>query len=195
MSFELLVYKPVMIKEGVFYSKVTLNDSDINIQVDKNKLIIDADKNKAILDVDSKTSKHINRISEELIKQTSEKSEKWFGKPINLKDCKTLYQSALVDNVKLHCFYDENSRFYERKNNDVQHNELNKELNGISLIKCAYVIFTKSSFFIRWEIMQFKIKNDLDTKIIDYSIRDLDEHEISLDTHKKFKKDIPISLF
>ena len=194
MSFKLLVYKPVMIKEGVFYSKVTLDDSDINIQVNKSKLNIDADKNKAILDVDSKTSKHINKISEELIKQTSEKSEKWFGKQINLKDCQTLYQNALVDE-KLHCFYDENSRFYESKNKEVEHNELNKELTGISLIKCAYVIFTKSSFFIRWEIMQFKIKNNFDTKIVDYSIRDLDEHEISIDTHNKFKKEIPISLF
>ena len=39
MSSALGVYNPVKIQDGVFYSKIILNDEDIIIQVKKNKVI------------------------------------------------------------------------------------------------------------------------------------------------------------
>ena len=66
--------------------------------------------------------------------------------------------------------------------------ELEDEINGIALIKCNMVIFTKTSFFTRWEIPQFKIKEDKkkkdETLLSEYSIKDLEEDDISLEEPK-----------
>jgi len=182
MSPILSVYNPVKIQDGVFYSKVILNDEDIIIQVKKNKVTLDKTNNKALLDLDSKTRKDIAWIGEEVIKETSKNSESWFGKNISLDDCKTLYRDC-IDDKKLKCFYDENSNFYESKNDSIEHSNLPDEMLGIAIIKCCVIIFTKTAFYVRWEISQFKIKTNSEEKLnlIEYSIRDLEEHNISIE--------------
>ena len=53
---------------------------------------------------------------------------------------------------------------------------------GIAIIKCCVIIFTKTAFYVRWEISQFKIKiPEEKLNLIEYSIRDLEEHNISID--------------
>ena len=59
---------------------------------------------------------------------------------------------------------------------------------GISLIKCCVIIFTKTAFYIRWEISQFKIKKESDKKIIEYGIRDLEEHNESIEKNEMENK-------
>ena len=181
------VYDPVKIKEGMFYSKIIIDDEDINIQVKKNKLILNKENNKAILEIDSKAKRYIDWISEEVIKETSKNSESWFGKNITEDDCKTLYRDC-IDDKKLKCFYDENSNFYENKNDYIEHSDLSEQLVGISLIKCCVIIFTKTAFYIRWEISQFKIKKESDKKIIEYGIRDLEEHNESIEKNEMENK-------
>ena len=181
MSPTLSVYNPVKIQDGVFYSKLILNDEDIIIQVKKNRVLLDKTNNKALLDLDSKTRKDIAWIGEEVIKETSKNSESWFGKNISLDDCKTLYRDC-IDDKKLKCFYDENSNFYQNKNEPIEHSDLQDEMPGIAIIKCCVIIFTKTAFYIRWEISQFKIKTSEEKlNLIKYSIRDLEEHNISID--------------
>lgn len=193
MSPKLNIYDPVNIREGVYYSKLTVEDGDINLQVKKNNLKIDPENNKAILDIDSKTAEYINWLSKEIVSQTADNSEKWFGKTISVEDCETIYKNALVDGVRLHCFYDENTRFYENKTTEINHEELTVNMSGIAMIKSAVIIFTKNSFFVRWEISQFKVKNsEKPQKLVEYSIRDLDEHNTSFDIDSKIKN---ISLF
>ena len=193
------VYNPVKIQDGVFYSKIILNDEDIIIQVKKNKVLLDKTNNKALLDLDSKTKKDIAWIGEEVIKETSKNSESWFGKNISLDDCKTLYRDC-IDDKKLKCFYDENSNFYENKNESIEHSNLPDEMLGIAIIKCCVIIFTKTAFYVRWEISQFKIKT-LEEKLNlnEYSIRDLEEHNVSIDDfnieNRLKNKLIDISLF
>ena len=180
------IYDPVKIKEGMFYSKIIVDNEDINIQVKKNKLTLNTDS-KGVLEVDSKTKKYINWISEEVIKNTSAKSESWFGKHISEDDCKTLYRDCL-DDKKLRCFYDENSNFYKGIDSSLEQSELPEELLGIGLIKCCVIIFTKTAFYIRWEISQFKIKEISDEKIKEYSIRDLEEHCDSIEKNEMENK-------
>jgi len=192
MSPKLHIYDPVKIRDGVYYSKLIMDDGDITIQVKKNNLTIDPLTGKAILDIDSKTSEYIETISKKVIKETSSRSEEWFGKKISMDDCNTIYKNAVVEGERLHCFYDENSRFYEKKDSELDHGDLNKTNSGIALIKCVVIIFTKNSFFIRWEILQFKIKPD---KITEYSIRDLEEHDISYELDNLDDKIKDITLF
>ncbi len=180
MSHILSVYNPVKIQEGVFYSKIILNDEEISIQVKKNKVTLDKTNNKALLELDSKTKKDISWIGEEVIKETSKNSEAWFGKHITIEDCKTLYRDC-IDDKKLKCFYDENCIFYENKNESIEHSDLPDEMLGIAIIKCCVIIFTKTAFYVRWEISQFKIKHNSDKKIEEYSIRDLEEHNVSME--------------
>ena len=196
MSPKLNIYDPVKIRDGVYYSKIMIDEGDTSIQVKKNNLTIDKDTNKAILDLDSEAAQYINWVSNEVIKETSAMSKSWFGKEISLEDCETIYKNAMVDGEKLHCFYDENTSFYEKKNVEIDHSELSIINSGIALIKCVVVIFTKKSFFIRWEVLQFKIKhNKLLEKITEYSIRDLEEHGVSFDLEGIEDKIKDISLF
>jgi len=195
---KLSVYNPNKIKDGMFYSKIIVDDEDITIQVKKNKVVLDKENNKAILEIDSNTKRYINWISDEVIKETSRNSESWFGKHISIDDCKSLYRDC-IDEKKLKCFYDENSNFYKSKNQSIEHSELPDELLGIGLIKCCVVIFTKNSIYIRWEITEFKLKSDTDKNFINYGIRDLDEHKESI-TEKEIEKKLKdklkdISLF
>lgn len=195
---KLSVYNPNKIKDGMFYSKIIVDDEDITIQVKKNKVVLDKENNKALLEIDSNTKRYINWVSDEVIKETSRNSESWFGKHISVDDCKSLYKNC-IDEKKLKCFYDENSNFYKSKNKSVEHSELPDELLGIGLIKCCVVIFTKNSIYIRWEITEFKLKSDTDKTFTDYGIRDLDEHKESItenEIEKKLKDKLKdISLF
>jgi len=195
---KLSVYNPNKIKDGMFYSKIIVDDEDITIQVKKNKVVLDKENNKALLEIDSNTKRYINWVSDEVIKETSRNSESWFGKHISVDDCKSLYRDC-IDEKKLKCFYDENSNFYKSKNKSIEHSELPDELLGICLIKCCVVIFTKNSIYIRWEITEFKMKSDKDKNLINYGIRDLDEHKESI-TEKEIEKKLKdklkdISLF
>ena len=196
MSPTLDIYDPVKIRDGVYYSKIMIDGGDTSIQVKKNNLTIDKGTNKAVLEVDSETAEYIKWVSDEVIKETSSMSKSWFGKEINLEDCKSIYKSALVDGEKLHCFYDENTSFYEKKNVEIEHSEMSIISSGIALIKCVVVIFTKKSFFIRWEVLQFKLKRDKELeKITEYSMRDLEEHGVSFGLEGIEDKIKDISLF
>ena len=171
---------------------------EISFQIAKNSLILDKIKSKAIITVDDKSLKCINKISDAVINFTHEKSKLWFGKQLNLEECKTIFRSNLTDN-KLTCFYDENSIFYDSNNTNIAISELGDELCGICLLKCDVVVYTKMYFFIRWEISQFKIKSGkspiLNIYLNEYKIKDLPEHLQSYKDEEIVKKLDDITLF
>ena len=197
---EIEVYNPVNTNKNVYYSKIMYKKSEISIQLGKNTLTLnkDKDKNKAKLNVDGLAANFIKDFSKAVIEITSDKSKDFFGKEINLEDCESIYKEALVNNV-LHCFYDEDTCFYETKRDQVNVKDLPLELEGIALLKCSAVVYTKHSFFIRWEICQFKIKKPTEPeeviKLDEYIIKDLPDHEISGDGDPLSKKLDEICLF
>lgn len=195
---EIKVYDPVNINKNVYYSKVMYKNSEISLQISKNTLTLNKDKNKARLVVDDDTCKFIKDVSDAVIQITSDKSQDFFGKEINVEDCESIYKEALIDNV-LHCFYDEDTYFYETKRSQVSVDELPSELEGIALLKCSAVVYTKNSFFIRWEISQFKIKKSKEREEIfkfdEYMIKDLPDHEHPIDGDPLSKKLDQICLF
>ena len=195
---EIEVYDPVNNNKNVYYSKVMYKNSEISLQVGKNTLTLNKDKNKAKLVIDEETANFIREVSKAVIEITSEKSNDFFGKEINVEDCESIYKEALVNNV-LHCFYDEDTYFYETKRDRVNVQDLPSEIDGITLLKCSAVVYTKHSFFIRWEISQFKIKKPKEQedvfKFDEYMIKDLPDHENPIDGDPLSKKLDEICLF
>lgn len=195
---EIEVYDPVNTNKNVYYSKVMYKNSEISLQVGKNTLTLNKDKNKAKLVIDEETANFIREVSKAVIEITSEKSNDFFGKEINVEDCESIYKEALVNNV-LHCFYDEDTYFYETKRDRANVDDLPSEIEGITLLKCSAVVYTKHSFFIRWEISQFKIKKPKEQeevfKFDEYMIKDMSDHENPIDGDPLSKKLDEICLF
>ena len=192
------VFDPVNTNKNVYYSKIMYKNAEISLQLPKNVLTLNKDKKKAKLFLDNATGEFIKEVSRAIIEITSEKSEKFFGKEISVEDCEIIYKEALVNDT-LHCFYDDDTYFYISKKESVSVDDLPLENEGIALLKCSAVVYTKHSFFIRWEISQFKIKkNKLQEEVFtleEYSIKDLPDHELPIDGDPLVKKLDEICLF
>lgn len=194
------VFDPVNTNKNVYYSKIMYKNAEISLQLPKNVLTLNKDKKKAKLIVDTATGEFIKEVSRAIIEITSEKSEKFFGKEISVEDCEIIYKEALVNDT-LHCFYDDDTYFYISKRDSISVDDLPTENEGIALLKCSAVVYTKHSFFIRWEISQFKIKkNKLHEEeevftLEEYSIKDLPDHELPTDGDPLVKKLDEICLF
>ena len=180
------VYNPVKMNDGVYCSKIMINSEELQIQLPKNVLTLNKEKKKCTICIEKEeVCDLIKGISELVVAKTSESSEKWFGKSLSFEECKQIYKEALLDNL-LYSFYDENTNFYTTSEREIDPDTLDTELKGIALIKCGLAVFTKTSFFIRWEVSQFKIKKEKTVKenediLTDYSIRDLEEHDEPID--------------
>jgi len=193
------IFDPVNTNKNVYYSKIMYKNEEISLQLPKNVLNLNKDKKKAKLIVDTTTGEFIKEVSKAIIEITSEKSEKFFGKEISVEDCEIIYKEALVKDA-LHCFYDDDTYFYTSKKDSISVDDLPIENEGIALLKCSAVVYTKHSFFIRWEISQFKIKkNKLQEEEVftleEYSIKDLPDHELPTDGDPLVKKLDEICLF
>lgn len=193
------VFDPVNTNKNVYYSKIMYKNAEISLQLPKNVLTLNKDKKKAKLIIDNTTVEFIKEVSRAIIEITSEKSEKFFGKEISVEDCEIIYKEALVNDT-LHCFYDDDTYFYISKRDSISVDDLPTENEGIALLKCSAVVYTKHSFFIRWEISQFKIKkNKLQEEEVftleEYSIKDLPDHELPTDGDPLVKKLDEICLF
>jgi len=175
------VYNPVKMNDGVYCSKIMINSEELQFQLPKNTITLNREKKKCTICIE-KDEIHdlIKSISELIVTKTAESSKKWFGKELSFEECKQIYKEALVENL-LYSFYDENTNFYTTSEREIDPDTLDTELKGIALIKCGLIVFTKTSFFIRWEVSQFKIKREKIKKVedilTDYSIRDLEEHD------------------
>lgn len=183
------IFYPKKNSDSVYYSKITLDNSELTLQIPKNKITILKDKQRCILNLDSNNLEILKNLSDIVTRKTSDNSQEWFSKSISLEDCQQIYKDAVVDE-KLYGFFDEHTIFYDSSKQQYSVEDLDDELNGIALIKCSLVIFTKTSFFIRWELSQFKLKKDKVPKndvISDYIIRDLDEHMTPVDDDEDSK--------
>jgi len=195
---DVTVYDPINTNKNVYYSRVMYKDSEISLQVSKCKMSLNKDKNKAKLNVDRDTADFIKSLSKAVVEITAEKSEDFFGKEISVEDCETIYKDALVEDI-LHCFYDDDTYFYESKESNVEISDLPDTLDGIALLKCSAVVYTKHSFFIRWEISQFKIKKPKrpreSSMIEEYIIKDLPDHDMPTEGDPLAKKLDELCLF
>lgn len=194
------IYDPIKMNEGVYCSKIMVNSEELQFQLPKNKLTLNKEKNKCTICIkNTDICSVIKNISQLIITKTSENSDKWFGKTLSFDECNQIYKEALLDDL-LYSFYDENTNFYTSSQKEIEIDTLPNELNGIALIKCGLVVFTKTSFFIRWELTQFKIKKSSkhnDIILVEYSIRDLEEHDEPVEdlTDSLTKKIENITLF
>ena len=115
----------------------------------------------------------------------SEHSEKWFNKQLSLEDCNAMYKDALNQGY-LYCFYDQDTYFYDSKSR-VDLEKLKNDIQGIALLTCRGVVFTKTSFYLKLDVVQFKVKVDKKVNFFnDYIIIDKDEDNQPL---KKYSKE------
>ena len=195
---ELLIYDPIKTPKNIYYSRILHNSEEISFQVEKNKVVLDKVKSKATLVLDEKSLNCIKKISDSVIELTSEKSKTWFGKELNIEECRGIFKNNLIDN-NLTCFYDENTVFYDSINKELDVSTLSDELYGIALVKCEVVVYTKTYFFIKWEISQYKIKHQkseiLNAYLLEYKIKDLPEHSKNYTDDEIVKKLEGITLF
>ena len=192
MEVSVELHDLVKTSENIYFSKMMNCGEELIFQTKKNTLSLNKEKLKAKLTLDEESIKIIKAIAEDVIRITSENSKEWFGKEICIDDCRSIYKDAIVDSV-LHCFFDENSDFYSSKDH-FSIDDIDSELSGIALLNCVGVVYTKTSFFIRWEISQFKIKTDKKS-VNEYIIKDLEEHNRSLQDKDLAKKIQDVTLF
>ena len=191
MEICLKLFDPIKTKNDVYFSKITNNDSEFTFQLEKTDVKLGKENCKAKILLKDHEIQTIRTISEEVIKKTSENSERWFGKYISEEDCRSIYKDAVVDSV-LHCFFDENTIFFS-SNKELSVDDLDEDITGITLLNCMGVVYTKTSFFLRFEINQFKLKSE--KKNQEYLIKDLEEHDQCLEDEKIIKKIEEITLF
>ena len=191
MEFSLKLFDPIKTKNDVYFSKITNNDSEFTFQLEKTNIKLGKEKCKAKILLKDNEVEIIRTIAEEVIQKTSENSERWFGKYVSEEDCRSIYKDAVVDSV-LHCFFDENTIFFSSKK-ELSVDDLDEDITGIALLNCMGVVYTKTSFFLRFEINQFKLKSE--KKNQEYLIKDLEEHEQCLEDENIIKKIEDITLF
>lgn len=196
---DITIYDPINTHKNVYYSKIMYKETEISLQIPKNTLVLNKEKQKAKLVIDETTADFIREVSKSVIAITSEKSQDFFGKEISVEDCESIYKEALVSDNILHCFYDDDTYFYISKKEQASIEDLPVEIEGIALLKCSAIVYTRHSFFIRWEISQFKIKKSKEPeeifKLDEYIIRDLPEHDSPMDGDPLAKKLDEICLF
>tara|TARA_B100000963_G_scaffold361748_1_gene399230 strand:+ start:3907 stop:4482 length:576 start_codon:yes stop_codon:yes gene_type:complete len=172
---ELKLYNISKVKNDVYFSKAVNKDGlEITLQF-KTKCTLDIENKKAKLEI--KEFEVFNEVTDKILNITHKNSNNWFNKTIELNDLKNIYKNALEDN-QLHVFYTDDTVFYNKTKN-LTLDELSDEcIQGTVLIRLLGVVYTKTSFFCRWEIILFKVKENNQEKV--YLIRDIEEDNESL---------------
>jgi hypothetical protein len=195
----ILVYHPNKVEDNVYFSKIMDGSSEITFQIPKTKIqFVDKEKEKCKILLDEHSISELESISKDVIRITSEKSEDFFNKKIDIDACSSLYRNAVSDGNLLNCFYSSDTYFFDRKT-ELNVSEISEETTGIALLKADVIVYTKTAFYIRWEIQQMKVKTEKTSKpketlLTDYSIIDIPEDEID-DTEKIARKIKEISFF
>jgi hypothetical protein len=194
----ILVYRPNKVDDNVFFSKIMDGSSEITFQIPKTKIHFDKEKEKCKILLDETSISELESVSKDVIRITSEKSNEFFGKEIDTDSCASLYRNAISDGNLLNCFYSGETYFFDRKN-ELNVSEIPNETTGIVLLKGDVVVYTKTAFYIRWEIQQMKVKTEKSSKtketlLTEYSIIDTPEDE-TCETEKIARKIKEISLF
>lgn len=192
------VYRPNKVDDNVFFSKIMDGSSEITFQIPKTKIHFDKDKEKCKILLDEASISELESISKDVIRITSEKSNEFFGKEIDVDSCSSLYRNAVSDDNLLNCFYSSDTYFFDRKT-ELDVADIPDETTGIVLLKGDVIVYTKTAFYIRWEIQQMKVKTEKssrskETLLTEYSIIDVPDDEID-ETEKIAKKIKEISLF
>jgi hypothetical protein len=195
----ILIYSPNKVDDSVYFSKIMDGSSEITFQVPKTKIQFDKEKDKCKILIDEKTISEIENISKDVIRITSEKSKDFFGKELDIDSCSNLYRNAITSENLLNCFYTDDTYFFDSKT-QLDISDIKDEITGITLLKGDVVVYTKTAFYIRWEIQQIKVKREREKKeqenfLTEYSIIDIEEDNSPSETQKIARKIKEITLF
>lgn len=195
----ILIYSPNKVDDNVYFSKIMDGSSEITFQIPKTKIHFDKKKDKCKILIDEKIISELKDISEDVIRLTSENSKDFFGKDLDVETCSNLYRNAITNENLLNCFYTSDTYFFDSKS-QIDISDIKEEITGIVLLKGDVVVYTKTAFYIRWEIQQMKIKKEREKKehknlLSGYSIIDVKEDDSPTENEKIAKKIREVTLF
>ena len=171
------ITKPKKINDQYLLSKVKYetseNDIKLNIQFPKMK-ITHIENNNIILNFEQKNGSYTNKCIE-FIKQVEEKvidvlftnSLKWFGKEIPKESIIKMYKPMINENLDMKFVLSKQINGTDFNGNEIgnikEELKLNTLIENICIMK--YLMFSKETVFILWEIQSIKL-NKKKNKVI-----------------------------
>jgi hypothetical protein len=103
-----------------------------------------------------KVKKFLSGLDQFIVDHISTQSEKWFGKTIPIENVKNMYKPCVNEN-KVKFIFNENTELINKREERVDTSEMVKGVIVESICLLKYLIFTKDSCFLHWEICTAKV--------------------------------------
>lgn len=140
----------------------------------------------------------LSKIDTFVIDQISIKSEEWFGKKIPTGSVAQMYNKFIKapittkNNCTLNFCLSKKKELVNQKNESIDLPELSKNATLQVIGQLKYVIFSKDSSFVQWEILTGKMQKKVERVSKNGFIEDPDDHVIIKDD---YDSDIEINSF
>jgi hypothetical protein len=122
-----------------------------------------------------KVKKFLSSLDNFIVGYISTQSEKWFGKTIPIENVKNMYKPCDSDN-KVKFVTTSKSELINKREETVDTSEIVKGVIVESICHLKYLIFTKDSCFLHWEICTSKVHKKIQRVPLFGFIEDLDDH-------------------
>ena len=106
----------------------------------------------------------LSKLDEHVVNVVSSKSEDWFGKNIPIENISQMYNKFIKaaktseNNCTIHFVFDKaKSELINKKNENVDTSELVKGISLECIAELKFLVFTKDTCFVNWEIKSAKI--------------------------------------
>jgi len=105
-----------------------------------------------------KVNTFLSQLDEFVIDYISRESEKWFGKNIPMENVKQMYTPCVKENKVKVVFDKTNSHLTDSKSeNPLDSSEIVENITLESICQLKYLIFTKDTCFLQWEICTARV--------------------------------------
>jgi len=173
--------KPKKYKNSQLMTSKIRNRNNENIIIQFPKMAVEGWDNKVVnlefmnsTNYNKKVQNFLSQLNEFVINHICCQSETWFGKNIPLENIKNMY------NDKLKFVFDNStSQLIDKRENDLDTSEISKGVILESICLLKYLVFTKDSCFLHWEICTAKVHKKTQRVPLFGFIEDTDDHSES----------------
>jgi hypothetical protein len=184
-------------------SKVQYEKNALVVQFPKMKLLTVSEKSIELEFIsDSGYSKKmytfLSSLDSFIVKNLSEKSEEYFDKKIPIDYLSQMYNKFIkapkeVDSKCTLHFTLKGSTFLDRKNNEIELSEINPGDLLEPISKMKYIVFSKDSCFVNWEIQTCKVHQTI-SKVKPFGFVE-DPDDITIDPESDSEIEEPVNFF
>jgi len=124
-----------------------------------------------------KVNTFLSQLDEFVIEYISRESEKWFGKNIPMENVKQMYTPCVKENKIKVVFDKTNSHLTDSKSeNPLDSSEIMEGVTLESICQLKYLIFTKDTCFLQWEICTSRVHKKYQRVPLFGFIEDVDDN-------------------